>query len=147
MCTVLGLSQSWWVVIGLLSDFAGFSMLALDVLREYGRRRLIGRLRAGAGAARRLRNDEVVGTATTDETTRAIDRATMHLALQRVRADYDPYNVGPLAIAEAELFTRADAIAMQPMRPAPIYTGVVLVLLGLLLQVVGSLPAPLLCGQ
>jgi class 3 adenylate cyclase len=54
MCQFFGLAQGWWSVAGLAADLAGFSLLALDVTREYGRHRLVERFRVGATAAERF---------------------------------------------------------------------------------------------
>ncbi len=51
MCAILVLAQGWWSVAGLAADLAGFSLLALDVTRDYGRHRLVEQFRAGAIAA------------------------------------------------------------------------------------------------
>jgi hypothetical protein len=172
MCTVLGWVQGWWSVTGLAIEIAGFATLSLDVAREYGRHRKVERYRAGAAAAQRevdAKSQPGDLTKTSEEHSargsraeiaaeirgiregiklqeRMIDRADammawVHSLPKKERKNYDPYSHNFSEIAAA-LPIKADRIAAQPYRRAPIRFGIFLVLIGALLQMIGSWP----CG-
>jgi hypothetical protein len=168
MCTVLHWVQGWWSVTGLAIEIAGFSALSLDVAREYDRHRTVERYRAGAAAAQREVNaksqsgdltkteeNSVRGSVETAAEIRSlreriklqerrIDRADammawIHSLPKRERKNYDPYSHNFSEIA-ASLPIKADRIAAQPYRRAPIRFGIFLVLIGATLQMIGSWP-------
>jgi hypothetical protein len=161
MCTVLGIAQAWWTVFGLVADAVGFTLLAVDLMREYRRYRLVETLRAGAGAAERLhasRNEseeelrskeenELRGNIRVmlDRMDKSTDRAIVHLAYGRLVPTYDPSNLPSMDALVDRLRAKADEIAVKPYRRAPIRLGVLLVLLGFVFQLIGSIPASVIC--
>lgn len=156
MCTVLGWVQGWWSVNGLAIEIVGFAVLSLDVAREYARHRTVERYRAGAAAAQRLVNAKPSSNepeAADDDYQvlleknhamhdRGVAMMAWYVSLPRKdRKNYDPYSHNFAEIA-ATLPIKADHIAAQPYRRAPIRFGIFLVLVGATLQMVGSWP----CG-
>jgi hypothetical protein len=167
MCTVMGWVQGWWSVTGLAVEIGGFAILATDVAREYGRHRTVERYRAGAAAAQREVDASQPGdlTKTEDDSVRggadiaaelrglreriklqerSVDRADAMMAWEHSlpkseRKKYNPYSHNFAEIA-AMLPVKADRMAAQPYRRAPIRFGIILVLIGAALQMVGSWP-------
>jgi hypothetical protein len=164
MCTVLGWVQGWWSVTGLAVEIAGFAVLSLDVAREYGRHRTVERYRAGAAAAQReveakseySDKDEIADHPNElaelerglrrdiKQQRQRIDRFTAKLAWSEslLNEGHDKHDFHSRNFAEiaAELPIKADRIAARPYRRAPIRFGILLVLLGAMLQMVGSWP-------
>jgi len=162
--------QGWWSVTGIAVEIGGFAILATDVAREYGRHRTVERFRAGAAAAKRevaaksnpnapsrkvkdtLSDGARLGTSESIEDLRAriqmqyraVDCADAMMAWSESlskddRKKYDFYSHNFEEIATA-LPIKADRIAIQPYRRAPIRFGILLVLIGAGLQMVGSWP-------
>ena len=140
----------------------------MDIAREYDRHRKVERYRAGGAAAQReveaesssgdlakAEKDSVGVSADPvaselrdlwERQHRFIDRADammawVHSLPKRERKYYDPYSHNFSEMA-AMLPIKADRIAAQPYRRAPIRFGIVLVLIGATLQMIGSWP----CG-
>lgn len=57
MCTVWGYAQGWWTVTGLSSDILGFTILAIDLSREYLRHLRVKQFEEAARAAEWLALD------------------------------------------------------------------------------------------
>lgn len=165
MCIIWGYQQGWWSVTGLAVEICGFLILATDVAREYNRHRTIEKFRAGAAAADRLVADDFrpvrkehaydgpVGRSEElkdniadllERTEQMRDRVTAMLAWtsslsKNDRKQYDPYSHNFAEIADV-LPIKADELASQPYKRAPIRIGISLVLIGAVLQMVGSWP-------
>jgi hypothetical protein len=165
MSIIGGYQQGWWSVAGLSVEICGFLILATDVAREYNRHRTIEKFRAGAAAAARLVADDFrparrehpydgpVGRSEElkdnindlfERTEQMRDRATAMLAwmssLSKSESkQYDPYSHNFAEIADI-LPIKADEMAAQSYKRAPIRIGILLVLIGALFQIVGSWP-------
>ena len=160
MCQILGLAQSWWSVAGLTVDIVGFSMLSIDLMREYGRARNVEELRAGANAMERLsasEQDELVedyafkgdddgSLAAKLERVNArnrmlIDRATALIAADKLGAMViDENGSGRWTIGPDDVRAKADEMAAKPYRRGPIRFGIFLVILGFIGQLAGAAP-------
>jgi hypothetical protein len=138
-------------------DFAGFALLALDVLREFSRHKRVEGLRAAASAMTRLKDDlygsKLHGIEVDDdmkefrkrvtEDDRLMDRATVILGLDKTDLIWTEYGKRVRwEVTPNEVRAKADRAAAEPYHRAPIRLGTALVLLGFALQAVGSWPCP-----
>jgi hypothetical protein len=151
MCTIWGYAQGWWTVAGLVADILGFTLLALDLSREYIRHRRSVSLAEGAEAAEWLiqHRDNQVDTSDAEKR-----KLRQELAELKQRINYglmrsaeilsDPSGkVAALNRLEDKIGafrTLAKEVAARPFKRGPIFTGIFFVILGFVLQVVGAIP-------
>jgi hypothetical protein len=156
MCSFGGLAQGWWSVAGLCSDIFGFSLLALDVGREYLRHKRAEQLLDAAHAAEWLvRDDErkaeldeweksdpelMVPRKEMRELRRNIQHAGLRIA-ELTLAHREGKGLGGKPGEKAAAFRElAREAGLKPFKRGPIFIGVFFVLMGFVLQVAGSIP-------
>lgn len=162
MCSVWQYSAHL-TVAGLVSDLAGFSLLALDLLREYRRNRWHDTLVQGASAAEGLSRvpDETIlkalevtgpnwtprrpGPIARDATGRAeVWELYQRVEDARSTFGYKPA-VPPIKAADfprlrERFFDALAARALTPVWRPPLVIGVCLILVGFALQIAGAWP-------
>jgi hypothetical protein len=154
MCTIAGLAQGWWSVSGLVFDIVGFGVRALDVGREYLRHRRAVELEQAATAAEWLIKDRDWVPPVREEVDERVRAAQKEY--QNLRRELNRFAVGMAAatcdpsgkIREMDSLedqviafrTLAKEVPQQPFKRAPIFTGILFVILGFVLQVVGAIP-------
>jgi hypothetical protein len=157
MCTILSLAQGWWSVAGLTSDIFGFSLLAVDVGREYLRHKRVQQLEEAASSAEWLvqednkppepnNPEEVVDTTLKAarkefrDLSRRLHELDVRMAELNVQHRGDPKPIGSLHEKAQAFRILAQQTGTKPFKRAPIFTGVFFVLLGFVLQVIGAVP-------
>jgi hypothetical protein len=151
------MAQGWWSVAGLTADIVGFSILAIDVGREYARHRRAQSLEESAAAAEwlvrdREREAERKERGEGEEPTRVrrelrdlnrgMREAEVRISELVAQYEGEPKLAGSMEEKAAAFREMAKAAGSRPFKRAPIFTGVFLVLIGFVLQVAGSIP----CG-
>ena len=155
MCSTLGLLQNWWTVAGLLLDIVGFSVLAIDLGREYSRHKAIQELEKGADAADFLFSEKPIPETErapfdyTSDVMRLRQRliALWHradLGMAQSRAEKLGLNTFSLPDGYDEsaqaLRTLARQTASARLKRSPIFVGISLVIGGFILQLIGAIP-------
>ena len=150
MCIMWGYAQGWWTVAGLVCDILGFTLLAIDLGREYMRHRTAVTLEEGATSAEWLmrERDESMDMDTErgrlQREWRDLMRRTQQGLMRAAEITADPS--GKVAAVDnlegkVEAFRAlAREVRESPFKRAPIFTGIFFVIVGFMLQVVGAIP-------